>query len=135
MDTRAEPSISRVFDGATHADALIYSPGTVSHESVLVKSGFITEQSIDTIRRRGAVGDILSHFVDANGKPISTQLERRTIAYPLHMLARAHLSIAVAGDPAKAPAMIAAARANLAKVFIIDTTTAENILALITKEN
>lgn len=130
----AEPAISRIFDGARRADILVYSPGTVSKDSILVRSGFITEESIDSIRNKGSVGDILSHYVDATGRPISAQLERRTIAYPLHLLAQAHLSIAVAGEPDKAPAMVAAARGKLARIFIIDTTTAEAILALTSKE-
>lgn len=131
----AEPSIARIFEGARHAEVIVYSPGTVSKDSVLVKSGFLTEDTIDVIRKKGAVGDILCHFVDENGRPISAQLERRTIAYPLESLAHANVSIAMAGDPAKAPVMVAAARAGLAKIFIIDTKTAEDILAITSKEN
>ncbi|OCW60155.1 hypothetical protein HMPREF3167_03670 [Trueperella sp. HMSC08B05] len=131
----AEPSITRIFEGAAGADLVVYSPGTVSKESVLVESGFIPEETIDMLRRKGSVGDILSHYVDADGNPISAQLERRTIAYPLRNLAQAHLSVAVAGEVEKAPAMVAAARAKLAQIFIIDTYTAEAILAYTSKEN
>ncbi len=82
----------------------------------------------------GAVGDILSHFVDANGEPISAELERRTIALPLSRLATAKHKVAVAGEPAKAEVLVAGARAGLADVMIIDIPTAERVLALISKE-
>lgn len=130
----AEPAITRIFEGAANSDLVIYSPGTVSKESVLVESGFIAEESIDMLRRKGSVGDILSHYVYADGNPISPQLERRTIAYPLRNLTQARLSVAVAGEAEKAPAMVAAARAKLAQVFIIDIYTAEAILTYTTKE-
>lgn len=130
----AEQSVIRVLSGAHSANAIIYSPGTVTKDSVLVKSGFLTPQQIERTRAMGAVGDILSHFVDANGEPISAELERRTIALPLSRLATAKHKVAVAGEPAKAEVLVAGARAGLADVIIIDIPTAERVLALISKE-
>lgn len=130
----AERSIAEVLDGAHKADTIFYSPGSVTRDSVLVKSGFITGPGIDKVRKAGAVGEILSHFVDANGEPLSPELERRTIALPLNKLASAKHTVAVAGEPAKAPALVAAARAGLANVLIIDTPTAEQVLAITSKE-
>ena len=130
----AEPSVAHVLEGAHSANAIFYSPGTASTDSVLVKSGFLTSDSINRIRDMGAVGDILSHFVDADGEPIAAELERRTIALPLSQLASAKHKVAVAGEPAKAQALVAAARAGLADLIIIDTPTAERVLAITSKE-
>lgn len=130
----ADPSVAHVLDGVKRANVIFYSPGSVSKESVLVKSGFLSPRSIDKIRDSGAVGEILSHFVDSNGKPISADLERRTIALPLDELAKAKHKVAVAGEPSKAAALIAAARARLADILIVDTPTAQEIIEITSKE-
>lgn len=75
-----------------------------------------------------AAGDVIRHYVDANGKPIDWEGENRMIAVSFEQLSRIPLSIGVAIGENKADAIIGAARAGLISALVTDTRTAEAIL-------
>lgn len=130
-ELRKEPVIAHTLDNAARADLTLFSPGSVTYDSVLVRSGYLRTNHIDAIRTAGAVGDILSHFVDANGRLVSRELDKRTIAVPLSALREAKHSVAVIDTADKAPALLAAIRAELVATVITDSATANALLTLV----
>ena len=80
---------------------------------------------------RGAVGDVLRHYFDAEGTVFDWEHERQMIAASAKQLRRCPLAIAVAADVEKAPSIIGAARSRMISALVTDTTTAQAILALV----
>lgn len=124
----AEPAIDSVLGGAANADVTIFSPGPITRNSVLVESRYLRPNHIETFKKHGAVGDVMSHFITATGELISVELDRRTISLPLQSLQDSKLKIAVADDADKAPALLGASRAGLVDVLITNPETASAII-------
>lgn len=124
----AEPSIDTILSGAAGADATIFSPGPITKDSVLFESGYLRPDHVETFKKHGAVGDVMCHFITANGEPISVDLDRRTISLPLESLQDSKLKIAVADDANKASALLGAIRADLVDVLITNPDTAAAII-------
>lgn len=125
---RREPSVARTLVQAPTADVLMFSPGILEPDSVLVRSGFLTERGMARLKAMGAVTDLFSHFVDAQGQIVSKELEMRTIAVPLHAVQEAKHSVAVGSGAAKALPLRVSLSAGYANVVITDATTAEMIV-------
>ncbi|MDT3767863.1 sugar-binding domain-containing protein [Gleimia hominis] len=124
---RGEPSIARTLVNAAKAEHIIYSPGAVSVDSVLVESGYLDASAIEAIQNRQGVADVLSHYVDANGVPLSQSLESRTISISLQELRQAH-AIAIVDEVEKVPALSAVLAGGYARVVITDATVARRVL-------
>ena len=78
---------------------------------------------------QGAVGDLLSHFLDQKGSPISISLEERLMSTPLDELRKLENVIGVSGGPDKVDGILAALRGGYLDVLITDEGTAEALLA------
>ncbi|MDY2669858.1 sugar-binding domain-containing protein [Schaalia hyovaginalis] len=127
---RREPSVATTLEAGPSSDLVVFSPGILEPESVLVRSGFLTARGMDRLRGLGAVTDLFSHFVDAEGRPVSAELEHRTIAVTLDAVKRAKRTLAIGWGPSKARPLVVCMRSGLAKSIIIDEDTARLILEL-----
>ncbi len=125
---RREPSVASTLEAGPNSDLVVYSPGVLEPESVLVRSGFLTARGMDTLRDLGAVTDLFSHFVDAEGRPVSQELEHRTIAVTLDAVRKAKRTLAIGSGPAKARPLVVCMRCGIAKSLIVDEVTARLIL-------
>ena len=119
-----EPSIAEVTNLARSADVLLFSLGAISHESVLVKSGCLLPRDVEMLQQRGAVGDAVGRFIDANGEAISPELEDRSIGLSLRDVLDAKLAIAVASGEEKYAVAEACVRRGLCDVLVTDEATA-----------
>lgn len=90
---------------------------------------FFTNEQYQSMRDRGAVGEICLHFVDADGKPITPGLDDRVIGVSVEQLRKAHRRWAVAGGPRKHAAVRAAAAGKWIDSLVTDTATAEYLIA------
>ena len=104
--------------------------GGMDDEATIVKNGILTKNDFTLLRMQGGVGDILSHFLDKNGAPISPSLEQRLISTPPELLRRLDNVIGVAGGPDKAAAILAALQGGYLDVLITDAETAELLLQM-----
>ncbi len=106
------------------AQTVIFGIGAVEGTSVLVQAGFLAEHELAALRRKGAVGDILGRFIDAEGLIVDPALDMRTIGLdPKACREKAH-AIAVSAGPAKHLAVLAALRARYMNVLVTDEATA-----------
>ena len=78
---------------------------------------------------RGAVGDVCLRFFDADGKPVSTDVDKRVIGVTLQQLTSAERSVGVAGGERKYDAIRGAVRGGWINVLITDVATAERLVA------
>jgi DNA-binding transcriptional regulator LsrR (DeoR family) len=77
----------------------------------------------------GAVGDVLCHFVDADGCVVDHPVNRRVVAVGLEDLRKVPRIVLAAGGRRKAVAIRAALAATGARVLVTDAGAARAMLA------
>ena len=78
-----------------------------------------------------AAGDVLRHYVDIEGHPLTWAGESRLLAVTPDQLRRTPIVIGAAASRAKAPSILGAARAKLINLLVTDLRTAEAVLELL----
>ena len=78
--------------------------------------------------RRGAVGDVLGRYVDAEGNIVDPQLDARTVGVSLDRLRGAARAIFVTAGPAKHDIARTVVTSGLCGVLVTDETTARALL-------
>jgi DNA-binding transcriptional regulator LsrR (DeoR family) len=78
-----------------------------------------------------AAGDVLRHYFDVDGRPLSWEGESRLLAVTPEQLRRTPVVIGAAASRAKAPSILGAARAGLIDVLVTDLRAAEAVLELL----
>ena len=102
--------------------------GCNGFELGLVQSGFITTEEQAALKAKGAVGDILSRFIDGHGQIVDADLDARTIGLDLRYCAEREFSIGVAAGANKHPVVRACVRARYFNVLVTDEATARFLL-------
>jgi len=122
-----QKGVKDVFAMANDADIKFIGIGTVAQTAQLVASGPIKPEEIIEIARSGAVGEVMGHFYDENGRIIETSLSARMLSVSLE----GHKGdvIAVSGGEEKVEAIRAALKGNLLTGLITDELTARAILS------
>ncbi|MEB7885989.1 transcriptional regulator LsrR [Serratia fonticola] len=133
---RDENSVRDVLLAAQAADVAVVGIGAVSQKdaATILRAGYITEGEQLMIGRKGAVGDILGYFFDANGAIIpDMQIHQELIGLSLSALATIPTVVGVAGGVAKAEAIVAALKGGYINALVTDQDTAAEMLKLIGK--
>jgi DNA-binding transcriptional regulator LsrR (DeoR family) len=122
-----QKGVKEVFSMANNADIKFIGIGTVAQTAQLVASGPIKPEEIIEIARSGAVGELMGHFYDENGRIIETSLSARMLSVSLE----GHKGdvIAVSGGEEKVEAIRAALKGDLLTGLITDELTARAVLA------
>jgi deoxyribonucleoside regulator len=123
-----DPTIATVLALGRRAPVICFGMGAVVPDSVLVQSGFITTEEQAQLRRKGAVGDVLSRYIDASGLIVDPELDARTIGLELRHCGEREFSIGVAAGPEKHQVVRAALRAKCLNVLVTDEQTARFLL-------
>jgi len=126
----SEPWIRDVLDIARRADLSLVSIGELSRSASLFRLGFLSDEDLRRLAGKGAVGDILCRFFDAEGRIVDDEIHDRVIGAPLDALrGRDKTCIGVAGGPSKVPAVLGAIRAGRIDALITDESTATDLLS------
>ena len=123
-----DPTIASVLALGRRAPAICFGMGAMAADSVLVQSGFITVEEQAALRAKGAVGDILSRYIDAFGQIVDPELDARTIGLNLSDCANREFSIGVAAGTEKHAVVRACIRARYFNVLVTDEPTARFLL-------
>lgn len=89
---------------------------------------FFTEEQFESMRKRGAVGEVCLHFIDREGQPVSDGpggLDDLVIGVTTDQLGSARRRFAVAGGARKHEAVRAALLGGWVDTLVTDTDTAE----------
>ena len=105
-------------------DLALVGLGSMTPDSPLLASAFLTDHEVERLIALGAVGDVCGRFIDAEGRICDAELDARTLAVPLADLADGPTSIGVAFGLDKIPVLRAAARASIIDILVTDQTTA-----------
>lgn len=123
-----ERSVADVLELARNASVHLYSLGAMSTDSVLVESGYLSSADVTALADKGAVGDVVSRFVDAEGNIVSEELDGRTLGLTLDDLRKADHSIAVVAGEAKHGVCRAVVGSGVCNVLVTDERTARRLL-------
>jgi len=122
--------IAKTLKLAREADIAAFTIGAFGSRSVLVQADYFEDDEIQQLIEQGAVADICSRLIKADGSICSKELDARTIGIELEELKARPYSIAVAGGPAKAQAI----KAGLAGGYFRNLITDENVAATLLGE-
>ncbi len=126
---RSEPWIDETIRRAGKSDIAVISIGEVSESASLFEMGFLSPDDLARLRKKGAVADILSRFIDKNGDVVDDEIHDRVIGISLDVLKLPEtLVIAVAGGMSKFDAIRAAVVGGFVDVLITDETTADRLI-------
>jgi deoxyribonucleoside regulator len=118
-----DPTIARVLDLGKHAATICFGIGSMDPASVLVQSGFLTEGELGALQAKGAVGDVLGHFINADGEIVDPALDARTVGLDPILCRTKAVSIAVSAGVAKHAAVLACLRARFMNILVTDEAT------------
>ena len=124
----AEPGLHDLLERARRVDLAVVSVGDVSEDSTLFREGLLPRSQLASLIAAGAVGEVLCHFLDADGNVVDHPVSRRVVAVGLEDLRRVPKIVIAAGGRHKVEAIRAVLKATRARVLITDETAAQGLL-------
>ena len=123
-----EASVQEIASMTKLASMTIVGIGSMSDNATIIKSSILTQNDFLLLRMQGAVGDLLSHFIDKNGEIINTEIDSRLISTPLSLLKDLDNVIGVAAGDSKIAAIKAALTGSYLDILITDENTAQKLI-------
>jgi DNA-binding transcriptional regulator LsrR (DeoR family) len=123
-----EPPLRALRARARAADLALLSVGGLAPDATLFRSGVLPRAMLASLRRAGAVGDVLGHFVGVDGRPVDHPVNRRVMAIDLADVRRVPRVIVASGGADKVPALRAALRALPVHTLVTDERAAAGLL-------
>lgn len=118
---------------ATAADVAVVGIGAINQkrDATILRSGYISEGEQLMYARKGAVGDILGYFLQAQGELVEgLEIHRELIGVTLDGLSHLPTIVGVAGGDNKAQAIYAALKGRRINGLVTEEETARRVLAL-----
>ncbi|NHB86533.1 transcriptional regulator LsrR [Photorhabdus tasmaniensis] len=131
---RQESSVRDVLLAACAADAAIVGIGAVNQkqQATIMRSGYISGGEQLMFSRKGAVGDILGYFMQADGQLVDNmQIHQELIGISMLELKTIPTVIGVAGGEDKAEAIVAALNGQYINALVTEEQTARAMLNLL----
>ncbi|MDO4260973.1 MAG: sugar-binding transcriptional regulator [Eubacteriales bacterium] len=125
-----EPGVEQIRSMATLAQMSVVGIGGIDENATLITNGTLTQNELLLLSMKGAVGDMLCHFIDRDGRLVPSDLEGRLMSTSLETLKTMRNTIGVAGGKKKAEAILAALRGGYLDILITDEKTAADVLEL-----
>ncbi len=123
-----EPSIQEISRMVNLASMTVISVGGINEDATIIKNGIFNKNDFLYLSMQGAVGDILSHFIDKDGNPIQTDIEDRLLSTSLSTLRTLPNVIGVAAGSSKLKAIRASLKGGYLNTLITDEQTARNLI-------
>lgn len=127
---RAQSSVREVFGMMERLAVALVGVGDASAGAAIVRHGVVSPEAMLRMAARGAVGTICARYFDAEGKPMRSTLDDRTLAITPEALRRTPQRLAVAFGPEKVAALRAAVAAGWVNGIATDLATAEALLQI-----
>lgn len=124
----SDRTVAAILEEAAYAQAFLFTAGPCDATSAHVENGYLSAEDVDELARRGAVGDVLGRYVDAEGNIVDSQLDARTVGVALDTLRSAERAIFVTAGRAKHDIARTVVTSGLCSVLVTDETTARALL-------
>ncbi|MDO4483270.1 MAG: sugar-binding transcriptional regulator [Clostridia bacterium] len=123
-----ESSVSDLLRMTQLASFTLVGIGSMNEDATVIKSGVISQNDFLYLKMKNAVGDVLCHFFDSEGKLIASPIEDRLIATSLEQLKAMPNVIGLAAGPKKVEAIHSALVGGYLDVLISDESTVAALL-------
>jgi DNA-binding transcriptional regulator LsrR (DeoR family) len=124
-----DPYVRAAMDQFRRMTIALVGIGALQPSIMLANSGnAFTDEEMQDLARRGAVGDISVRFFDRAGAPVHGPLDERVIGATLEELKQVPRVVGVAGGQRKVEAIRACLIGRLVNVLVTDKFTAERLL-------
>ncbi len=123
-----EPDVKEVSRMVPLSSMSVVGIGHMGEDATIIQSGVLTKNDFTVLKMQGAVGDILSHFLDSAGQAVAPNLESRLMSTPLDQLKGLKNVIGVAGGMEKVEVILAVLQGGYLDVLITDETTGQELL-------
>nr|WP_239528308.1 sugar-binding transcriptional regulator [Microbacterium esteraromaticum] len=124
----SDRTVSAILEQAAGANTFLFTAGPADAGSAHVENGYLTTDDIAELVRRGAVGDLLGRYIDADGNIVDPQLDERTVGVDLEQLRSAPRSIFVTAGAAKHDIARTVVNSGLCSILVTDEPTARDLL-------
>ena len=131
----AQPSLRDVGRRAAAADIAILTAGEIAGSATVFRYEIVSPNLVSKLLESGAAANVLCQFIDAQGRLIGHELNKRIMAIDLATVARLPHVVLAAGGDHKVDAILAAIKAIRANVLITNVSTAKQMLARQTTQN
>lgn len=119
-----EPVINEIARMVRLAYMTVVGIGAMNDEATIINNGILNKNDFLYLSMQGAVGDILTHFIDKEGNAISSYIDERLVSTSLSTLKELNNVIGVSGGAHKVEAIRAALKGHYLDVLITDEETA-----------
>lgn len=125
----AHAGIEEVLIRARNLDMAIVSAGDFSPGATVFRYGLLAQEDLDSLRRAGAVGDVLCTFYDREGRILDHPVNRRVMAVDPNELRRAPKLVLASGGWRKVDSIYAALKLLTPTTLITDEGAAQGLLS------
>lgn len=125
----AQPELMDVRTRAANADIALLTVGEISREATIFRHGLVPPSLLPSLRAKGAEANVLSYFIDAQGRLVDHEVNDRVMAIGLDVVGMIPNVVLAAGGRHKIAATRAALNAFETNVLITDSETAEALNA------
>jgi DNA-binding transcriptional regulator LsrR (DeoR family) len=119
-----------VLERARAANVALIGIGNARDDSAVVRMGCFSVAEMRRLRDRGAIGDILGSFFDADGHAVVDGIGDRVVAIGRADLERITCVIAICSERDKGDAILGALRTGMVNVLVANLFTARTVLEL-----
>ncbi|MGA3184810.1 MAG: sugar-binding transcriptional regulator [Candidatus Dormibacteria bacterium] len=119
-----------VLGHARAASVALIGIGNARDDSAVVRMGCFSASEMRRLRDRGAVGDILGSFFDADGHGVADGIGDRVVAIGRADLERIPCVVAICSERDKGDAILGALRSGMVNALVTSLSTARNVLDL-----
>jgi len=127
---KADNQITETLALAANADIAVVGLGILSPDSILLRDGtIVTQKDLGILKEARAVGDIALRYFDADGTPLTLEINERIIGLTIEQIKKIPRVIGIAGGEAKYGIIRAALRNNILNVLVTNHATAQELLA------
>jgi DNA-binding transcriptional regulator LsrR (DeoR family) len=113
---------------AERLDMAVMSAGALNNQSTTFRFGYYSDQDRADLMRLGAVGDVLCHFFDKQGRLLDHPLNSRVMSVPIARVQSVPERVIASGGMEKIDAMLGAIRLMRPTVLITDEDSARELL-------
>ena len=124
---KKENSVQEVTNMIRLASMTIIGIGGMDDSATIVKSSILNPSDFRLLAMKGAVGDVICHFIDKDGNLVDTEVDSRLVSVPLNTLKELDNVIGVAAGKHKLSAIHAALTGGYNDILITDEDTAAQL--------
>ena len=125
---KQDSEVKRILKMAEHCQTAVFSVGNLARPSVIYEMGLLTDAQYRDMESRGCIGDVCSHFINAQGDIFDHTLDDRVVGASLDTIRAIPNKLLLASGVVKARVICAALRGSLVDSLYIDAPTAMEVL-------